>query len=130
MAEPVKGERTVEEIAAALMADPCAHQGAGYSGTWKQHECRMCISVALRAERDRGDRLAERVTVAECRSDYLEDQLADEKARVENLEKALREIADADPDAPEVESWKWLARKFMESARSALAAPTGEGAKP
>jgi hypothetical protein len=42
------------------------------------------------------------------------------EAEVAQLKAALQEIAAADPDAPEVESWKWLARRLMEIAREAL----------
>lgn len=41
--------------------------------------------------------------------------------RIERLKMALGRIAYADPDHPEVESWKWLAREFMGIARAALA---------
>lgn len=45
---------------------------------------------------------------------------APEGQEIQRLREALRGIAEADPDAPEVESWKWLARKFMADARAAL----------
>ena len=44
--------------------------------------------------------------------------LAEDKLK---LAEALWVIASADPDAPEVESWKWLARHLMERARTTLA---------
>ena len=45
--------------------------------------------------------------------EFAEDKL--------KLAEALERIASADPDAPEVESWKWLARHLMEMARTTLA---------
>lgn len=39
---------------------------------------------------------------------------------VKTLAEGLRRIANADPNAPEVESWKWLARKFMDEASALL----------
>jgi hypothetical protein len=48
-------------------------------------------------------------------------RVIDRETHTAELVEALRGIADADPDAPEVESWKWLARKFMNEARAALA---------
>lgn len=53
------------------------------------------------------------------RDSELRERYRDE--RIERLEMALGRIAYADPDHPEVESWKWLAREFMGIARAALA---------
>lgn len=45
--------------------------------------------------------------------------LAEDKLK---LAEALEQIARYDPDAPEVESWKWLARRFKDIAEYSLTA--------
>ena len=84
--------------------------------------CPLCKSeselAALRLRLEQVKKLQELTLQNEIR--WMQKAEASE-SRQRVLEQALREIADKDPNDPDVESWKWLARKFKELAESALA---------